>query len=120
MNTLTNVSTEGHLSSSSWYHTTVGPSWSNPKCDTWFSKSTSQSDHLGGISHSVETLSSSCARNHPPIRIVPLSPSSLTSSVTVSTTLSQVSVTGERGKTTRSILSNVSDEDLSVVGGDVG
>ena len=29
-------------------------------------------------------------------------------------------MTGERGKTTRTILSNVSDEDLSVVGGDVG
>ena len=29
-------------------------------------------------------------------------------------------MTGERGKTTLSILSNVSDEDLSVVGGNVG
>ena len=81
-------------------------------------RSSSQSDHLAGIPHSVETLSSSVVRNHPPIRIVPLSSSSLDSSVTVSTTLSQVSVTGERGKTTRSILSNVSDEDLSVVGDD--
>ena len=120
MSTLTNVSTESHLSSSSWYHTTVGTSW----CKGIESTSTSHSDHLGGIPHSVETLSISCwvsnGLNHPPIRIVPLSPSSLTSSVTVSTTLSQVSVTGERGKTTRSILSNVSDEDLSVVGGDVG
>ena len=82
--------------------------------------STSQSGHLGGIPHSVETLSSSLVRNNSPIRIVPLSPSSLTSSVTVSTTLSQVSVTGERGKTIRIILSNVSDEDLSIVVGDVG
>ena len=82
--------------------------------------STSQSGHLGGIPQSVETLSKSMARNHPPIRIVPLSPSSLTSSVTVPTTLSQVSVTGERGKTIRIILSNVSDEDLSIVVGDVG
>ena len=29
-------------------------------------------------------------------------------------------MTGERGKTTRSILSNVSDEDISVVGDDDG
>ena len=115
---LTQLSTEGHLSSSSGYHTTVSPSWSKGKSDTWTSNSTSQSDHLGGIPHSVETLSSSLVRNHPPIRIVPLSPSSLTSSVTSSTTLSQVSMTGERGKTTRNILSNVSDEDFSVVGGD--
>ena len=82
--------------------------------------STAQSDHLGGIPNSVETLSSSFVLNHTPIRIVPLSPSSLNSSVIFSTTLSQVSMTGERGKTTRSTFSNVSDEDLSVVGGDVG
>ena len=82
--------------------------------------STSQSDHLGGIPYSVKTLSSILVRNHTPIRIVPLSPSSLTSSVTVPATLSQVSVAGERGRMSRSILSNVKNEDLSVVGGDDG
>ena len=113
MNTLTNVSTEGHLSSSSWYHTTVQPSWRKMVI------STTKSHCLGGISHFVESPKSSyctcIALNHPPIRIVPFSPSYLTLSVTALTTLSQVGVTGERGKTTRNILSNGSDEYLSVV-----
>ena len=60
-------------------------------------------------------------RNYPPIRIVPHSPQcSHIVVVNVPTTSSQVSVTGERGKTIRSILSNVSDEDLSVVGSNDG
>ena len=80
----------------------------------------SQSDHLGGIPYSVKTLSSNIVRNHPPIRIVPLSPLPSPSSVTVSTTAPQVSVTGESGETIIVVLSNVSDEDLSVVGSDGG
>ena len=114
---LTYVSTEGHFSSSSWYHTTVRSSWKKDRGK--IIDSTSQSDHLAPLSSSVHALSISSSPHYPPIRIVPLSQRSLASSVHYSTTLSQVSVTGESGKTTRNTLSNVSDEDLSIVGGDV-
>ncbi len=51
---------------------------------------------------------------------MPLPQSSLTIIVNLApTTSSEVSVTGERGKTILSVLSNISDEDLSVVDGDV-
>ena len=53
---LTQVSTEGHFSSSSWYSTAVGSSWS----EGVVSLSTSQSDELGSIPYHVEQISSSC------------------------------------------------------------
>ncbi len=52
---LTQVSTEGHISSSSWYSTTEGPGSS----DGVGSLSTSQSDNLRTIPVNVELLSSS-------------------------------------------------------------
>ncbi len=60
--------------------------------------------------------STTIVQYHTPIRIRPLSQSSITIVVTTSTAGSEVSVTGERKFT--SILSNGSDEDLSVVSSD--
>ena len=48
-----------------------------------------------------------------------MSHSSITTCVIIPTAGSQVSVADERGQTTSGILSNVSDEDLSVVSDDV-
>ncbi len=54
---LTQINTEGHLySCTSWYSTTVGPSWSE-----WvITQSTRQSDDLSSIPDNVELLSSIC------------------------------------------------------------
>ena len=117
-NPLTQVSTEGHLSQCSWYSTTVGPDWS----DGVVCLSTSQSDDLTTIPANVELLSSipggTIVQYHTPIRIRPLTQWSITIVVSKTSTTGTISVTDELGQTTRSILSNVSDEDLSIVSSD--
>ncbi len=114
---LTKFGTEGHFPSSSWYSTTVGPSWTRGVT------STSQSDELGGIPHKVEAgISIRCLLKQLLIRITPLSQSSLIIIVSPApTTIRQVSMASERRETTTiSVLSNGSDEDLGVVSSDVG
>ncbi len=122
---LTHVSTEGHFSSSSWYGATVGPGWTQGIVRL----STSQSDELWSIPHKVELLFISIIIiiminflfYKLPIRITPPPQSSLAIILSpASTAGNEISVTGERGQTTHSVLSNISDGDLSVVSGDVG
>ena len=68
----------------------------------------------GCVSYLVTTI----VQYHTPIRIRPLSQSSHTIVVHTSTAGSEVSVTVER-EITPGILSNVSDEDLSIVSSDL-
>ncbi len=104
-NPLTQVSTEGHISSSSWYSATVGPSWSEGVVGL----PPSQSDDLRTIPVNVELLSSShwstIAQYHTSIRIRPLSQWSHTIVVSnTSTAVSEVSVTVERREKTTIII----------------
>ncbi len=118
---LTQVSTESHVLFGSWYCAAVRTSL-EAECSSQV-LSTSQFDHSRSIPHNVESkysrLGLGIAQYHTPIMIRPLSQISITIVVSTSTAGSEVSVTGERGKTTLSIISNISDEDLSVVS-DVG
>ncbi len=69
----TQIGTESHLPTSSWYHTAVGPGWGEGVVIL----PTIQSDELGSIPKNVESISSSqqstIAQYYTPIRISPLS-----------------------------------------------
>ncbi len=114
---LTQVGTEGHVSSSSWYGATIRPSWTQG-IDT---PSTTQLDHLFTSPHIKQCIWWCFITNKYRVStwIVPISYWSYHCyCISASTTGSQVGMTCERGQTIISIFSNGSDEDLSVVSGD--